>query len=129
MDRKKQTLIAAPLLALVLIGAGVFYVKVIKVRSDYNRIVTELLDAGKNEEAAKAFEKLRPRAVGGMQAIITKDLAETYRVLGDDPALNFEASRRHFERAQELDPEGMQPHQRRVLQSAPGKNGERDSRF
>ncbi len=120
MDRKKQTLIAAPLLALVLIAAGVFYVKVIKVRSEYNRIVTELIDAGRNEEAAAALEDLRPRAVGGMQATITKDLAETHRVLGDDPGLNFDESRRHFERAHELDPEGMQPHQMRVLQLAPG---------
>ena len=119
MERRKQTLIAAPLLALILIAAGVFYVKVIKVRSEYNRVVTELINAGKNQDAAPALQALHTKAVGGMKTTIAMELAETYRTLGDDPALNYDESRKHFARAHELDPEGMQPHQMRVLQSTP----------
>lgn len=121
MDRKKQTLFTVPLLVLTLIAAGFFYVKVVMVRTEYNRIVTELIDEGKYDEAATAFEALLPRSIGKMTTQVSRDLAETYRALGDDPGLNYDGSRQHFQRAFELDPEGMQPHQMRVLQSAPGK--------
>ena len=121
MDRKKQNLITVPLLVAILIAAGVFYVKVVKVRNEYNRIVTELIDGGNYEDAAAAFEALLPNAIGKMATRISRELAETYRALGDDPGLNYDGSRQHFQRAFELDPEGMQPHQIRVLQSAPGK--------
>ena len=104
MDRKKQTYVAIPLLILVLIGSGWFYVNVVKVRADYNRIVDELVNTEKYAEAAEALEPLQERASGQLRETIRLNLAEVYRLLGDAPESTADDSVRHYERSRELDP-------------------------
>ncbi len=121
MERKKQTLIAVPLLILVLISAAVFYVKVIQVRRDYNAIVTDLVNQEKHAEAAEALESLLPRTTGDLREDAVRTLAEEHRLAGTEPGVAFDQSVEHFRRARELDPDGMEPQQLRALESAEAK--------
>lgn len=117
MTRKQQSYFTIPLLVLLLIGAGWYYVAVIQVRAEYNRIVTELVDESKHEEAAAAFEPLYEKAAGEIKQTIRHDMAEAYRMWGDGAGVSAAASLKCYQRAFELDPEVLGPTHMRLLQS------------
>ena len=114
-----QNYLTYPLLVLVLIGAGWFYINVIQIRAEYNRIIIDLVNEEKYAEAALAFEPLFEMTEGEMKETVRESLIDVYCVLADDVGSSTIDSIRCFRRILELDPDGLSPWHMRLLEFAP----------
>ena len=116
------------LLLAVVIAAGLYVVDSRRragYRDQYNRIVTDLMNQEKYQEAVQELERLLATAPEDLKPRIRKDLARCCLSIGEDPGLPIARSAEWFKRAQEYDPASLEERHHQVLRlgTSPGGTG------
>ena len=86
-----------------------------KVRNEYNRIVSELMDAGQHQQAITALKELQSSADEAIQVRINSDLAQCYLALSRRMEINLQQQKEFLNQAYALDPTALDPQERMVI--------------
>src|SRR5687768_13755083 len=102
---------------LVIVGVAWYVLDQRAKRNEYNRAV-EMFNEGKYDEAARAFEKLIPRAPKDIKSEAKKTLARCYINLGENTSLTLKQTAELYRKAQEMDPDSLSEQQRNAIVAA-----------
>jgi hypothetical protein len=101
---KKINYVTIPVLIAFLVGAGLFLYQRRSSATEYNNIITELVNQRKFKEGAAALEEFIKTGPSHMMAQAKKDLAICYRSIGQDPGLSHAQRVGYLKKAQEAAP-------------------------
>ena len=106
----------------VLVAAGVWLEHTMNrptAQRQYNRIINQLFNPGKYEEAAEALEALRRKDLRGqLRGDVKKTLVRCCLILGDEPSRSVRQSAQFYKQAYQLDPDALNDAQKHVMQLA-----------
>ena len=81
----------------------------------YNRIVDELSNRQKHEEAYAAFEKLLPQCDGQIAEEVRKAMVDCCLAIGDAPSSSVQKAAEWYARAEELKPGSLDQERKKVV--------------
>ncbi len=118
--KKKRPLAATIVMVVVLIAVvgGIVYLLNRRAKiNEYNAIIEQYVDADppRHEEAIAPLKAFMDQAPGDLAAEAKKTLARCYVALGDRTELSQEKSAEWFRKADELDPNSLNPSQRQLM--------------
>lgn len=120
---KAKKLILPLLLLAVLAGVGVYMYQQRQFADDYNRVIHDLVNQGRYDEAVPELESLRERAPAGMRERVESDLVLCYLALGQDPGRSLQEGAQWLRKAQALDPGALTDDDRRQIDVAAKRGG------
>ena len=112
---KRINYVTIPILLAVLVVAGWYLYSRHSNAKQYNRIISELVNQGKFEEAAKELEQLQKSAPSYLQPEIQENLVRCYLRIGRDPSLKMHDSIPWLKKAHALDPSILTSAERRII--------------
>ena len=104
----------------VLVAAGVWLEHTMNrptALRQYNRIIDQLFNLGKYEQAAEAFEALRRTDLRGqLRRNVKETLIKCYLTLGDEPSRPVREAAWFLKQAYQIDPDALDDVQKRAMQ-------------
>jgi tetratricopeptide (TPR) repeat protein len=110
--------LGATIIAIVALVIGIkFMLTRAAQTNEYNKIITDLVNQEKYEEAIPRLETLLESAQGNVRDETRKQLANCYIKLGENPSLPLKKSAEYLKKAYDVDPSSLNEGQLQAMKT------------